>query len=262
MGRLDVLICTYGSHGLERVASMGLREVDGVEYVVSCQSEEMPLPEALRRPYINVAFTPSRGLSHNRNNALLHARAEYALLCDDDVVLYPESLISLIDAFDRNPDIDIAAFKVDFSAGKIYPPDEHDIWQPFKGYDICSVEIAFRMRSVKEAGLRFNPLWGIGAPRLGCGEESVFLLMAKKAGLRGRFFPLVIGAHPSESSGDRSSPGVLRANGAYICLEYPVTAIPRLVLKAWRMPKGFLRNLFYLAWGGVHALVHRRKLLS
>lgn len=262
MRRLDVLICTYGREGLDKVATMNLKEMEEVRYVVSCQSEVMRLPEALRRPYIKVVFTPSRGLSDNRNNALLHADAEYALLCDDDVILYADRYKAVIHAFDENPQVDIATFRIDFPGGKLYPGGEHDIWYPYKGYNICSVEIAFRVRSVRNKNLCFNSMWGIGAPRLTCGEESVFLLMAKKAGLKGRFFPVTIGAHPSDSSGDRSEPGVLRAHGAYICLVYHFTALPRLVLKAWRMPSGFFCNLRYLVSGGIYALLNRRKLLS
>lgn len=262
MSRLDVLICTYGREGLDRVASMNLREVSDVNYVVSCQSEPQTLPEALRRSYVKVVFTQSKGLSLNRNNAIMHSESEYALLCDDDVDIHSDNLKKIIDVFDRNPDVDIATFMVDFPGGKVYTPKKHDIWKPYKGYNICSVEIAFRVRSVKEKNLWFNPLWGIGAPKLGCGEELVFLQMARKAGLKGIFFPIVIGAHPSESTGERSDPAVLRAHGAYICLEYPATAIPRIFLKAYRMPSGFMRNIFYLIGGGVYGLKYRHKLMS
>lgn len=262
MSCLDVLICTHGREGLERIVAMNLIEMDYVRYVVSCQSEVVSLPVSLVRDDIKVVFTSTKGLSNNRNNALTHANADYALLCDDDLTLYPDRLIDIISTFDRNPDIDIATFMVNFPEGKVYPSDEHDIWQPYKDYDICSVEIALRMKSVKENNLSFNPLWGIGAPRLGCGEESVFLLMAKKAGLNGRFFPLCIGAHPSGSTGDRPEPAVLCAQGAYICLEYPITALPRLLLKAFRMPSGFLHNLWYLTCGGFYGVLNRRSLLS
>lgn len=262
MSRLDVLISTHGREGLERVVAMNLKETDCVRYVISCQSDVVSLPVSLVRDDIKVVFTSSKGLSNNRNNALIHAEADYALLCDDDVTLYPEGLIDIISSFDRNPDIDIATFMVNFPDGKVYPLAEHDIWQPYKGYDICSVEIALRMKSVREYHLSFNPLWGIGAPRLGCCEESVFLLMAKKAGLNGRFFPFCIGAHPSGSTGDRPEPAVLRAQGAYICLEYPVTALPRLLLKAFRMPSRFLHNLWHLTCGGFYGVLNRRSLLS
>lgn len=262
MNRLDVLICTYGQDGLERVGRMNLAPVDGVGYLVSCQSPHLPLPESLRRDDIRVVFSSTKGLSLNRNNALANADADYVLLCDDDVDVYPESYPHVIEAFDRNPDIEIAAFMVDFPGGKVYPPVEHELWRPYKNYLICSIEIAFRMRIVRNNGLKFNSLWGIGAPFLGAGEESVFLLRAKNAGLKGRFFPVRVGAHPSESTGFRVVPPVLRANGAYICLAYPVTALPRILLKAWRSRPGFFCNLKYLAEGALHALVHRRALLS
>ncbi len=262
MKRLEILICTYGPEGLERVGHMNLAPVEGVGYLVSCQHHEMPVPESLRRQDIRVVFSSTKGLSRNRNNALLNADAEYVMLCDDDVVIYPESYPRVIEAFDNNPDVDIAAFMVDFPGGKVYPPYEHDIWHPFRNHIVCSVEIAFRTDKVRLNGLQFNPLWGIGAPLLGAGEESVFLLKAKGLGMKGRFFPIFVGAHPSESTGDRAVPPVLRANGAYIFFAYPVTALPRIVLKAWRTRPGFFRNLKYLVSGALYALVHRRELLS
>ncbi len=262
MTRLEVLICTYGPEGLSRVSAMNLVPADGVGYLISCQSMEMPVPEALRRPDIRVVFSPTRGLSNNRNNALDHATADYALLCDDDIITRAEAYPEIIKAFDENSDMDIATFMIDFPEKKVYPPCGQDLWKPFKGYEACSVEIAFRVKSVKEKNLRFNPMWGIGAPRLGSGEEAIFLLMAKMAGLQGQFIPIVIGAHPYESTGERSEPAVLRAHGAYIRLVHPVTALPRLLLKARRMPSGFFRNLRHLAEGALYASRHKSELLS
>ncbi len=262
MKRLEVLICTHGGDGLERVATMNLAQVDGVGYLVSCQSTERPLPDSLRRQDIRVVFSPTRGLSLNRNNALANADADYVLLCDDDIDVYPESYPRIIEAFDRNTDLDIATFMVDFSGGRVYPPGECDLWSPFKNYNVCSVEIAFRLKSLKDKNLWFNSLWGIGAPMLGAGEESVFLLKAKDAGLKGRFFPVRIGSHPSESTGSLVVPSVLRAGGAYIFLAYPATALLRIMLKAWRSRQGFVRNLRYLLEGALYALFHRRELLS
>lgn len=262
MTRLEVLICTYGADGLERVARMNLAPTEGVGYLISCQSGEMPVPEVLLRPDIRIVFTPTKGLSNNRNNAIMHAKADYALLCDDDMVMYPERYKEIIRVFDDDPSVDVAALMVDFPENKIYPPTEHDLWVAYKGYDVCSVEIAFRLKSVRDKNLRFNPLWGIGAPRLGCGEEGIFLLAAKRAQLAGKFFPIVIGAHPQESTGERSAPAVLRAHGAYISLAYPFSALPRILLKAKRMPSGFMVNLRHLSAGALYALLHRRSLLS
>lgn len=262
MNRLEVLICTHGAGCLDRIVRMNLPQVRGVGYLVSCQCEPTVIPESLRRGDIRVVFTPSKGLSANRNNAIAHARADYALLCDDDVSVNPDGYRRVIEIFDSNPDVDVAAFMVDFSMTKVYPPAEHDLWQPYKGYDVCSVEIGFRLKSVRDKNMGFNPLWGIGAPKLGCGEEAMFLWAAKRSGLRGRFFPVVIGSHPFESTGGRSEPAVLRAHGAYIFLAYPLTVVPRLILKARRMPAGFFRNLHHLLCGARYALFHRRELLS
>lgn len=261
--KLQVAICTFRHDGLNRVASLYLPKVNEVSYLVSCQSEPTELPESLCRKDIEVVFSPTKGLSHNRNNALAHATAPYVLIADDDLVFYPDGLADIIDKFDNNPEIDIAAFRADMGDNKFYPLYEADIWYPPKGYWISSVEIALRMESVRRASLNFNPNWGIGSDYLHCGEENIFLLMARKSGLKGRFFPTTIVSHPEVSTGVRlqQRPGVLRAQGAYLVYAYPYTYIVRLLLKAKRTSGSFFANCRNLFIGALYAIRHRRKLL-
>ena len=71
---LDVLICTYGLDGIERVAQMKLPQADGVAYVVSWQLTDdefdADVPQALERQDLKVYKMNGRGLSRNRNNSL------------------------------------------------------------------------------------------------------------------------------------------------------------------------------------------------
>lgn len=262
--KLQVLICTLGEQGLRRVACQQLPQVSGVSYLVSCQSVVLQLPPALHRPDTEVFFTPTKGLSVNRNHALSLARAPYVLIADDDLNFTPEGLEAVIRALDENPDIDIAAFRLSSPTPRTYPPAGHDLFKPYPCYWPCSAELALRLSSFRAKDLRFNPLMGIGSPRLHSGEESLMLLVAKRRGMKGRFFPVTICEHPTASTGHalQNPPGVLQAEGAIILLTYPLTFIPRLALKAHRTPGSTLRAALHLLRGAAFALIHRRQLLS
>lgn len=261
--KLQVMICTHKREGLLRTAKMDLPKVKGVRYLISCQSSPCRLPEELKREDIEVHFTLSTGLSANRNNALSLVSSPYALIADDDVVFYPEGLAQIIKTFDSNPEIDIAAFMIDLPQKKTYPDQSHDLDKSFKNYNVASVEIAMRVSSVRRAGLWFNERLGAGTEWMMCGEEDLFLMNAKRAGLHGKFFPIKILNHPQPTTGTKwmREPGVLRAQGLIISLKYGMSRYPRLALKAKRSGGNILKNLYYLMQGWWEAQMHPRDYL-
>ncbi len=193
--KLQVMICTCGSDGLQRVARMILPHVPGVEYIVSCQSAPMQLDAALARDDVKIYFTPTKGLSNNRNHALSLVTAPYALVSDDDLEYYADGLRTVIETFDNHPDVDIATFRFDGDDGKVYPPQEHDLSEPYRLYTVASIEIAVRMSAVRSERLTFPPMMGLGNTYIICGEEDIFMLQALRHGLACRFFPVTICRH-------------------------------------------------------------------
>lgn len=261
--RLQVLIVTHGPQGLERVARMDLPEVDGVGYIVSCQSDSRPLPAALCRMDVTVSFTPTRGVGRNRNHALDLACAPYVLLADDDIILHRDGLRRLIELFDANPSLDVATLMCRRPDQGSYPPAGHDLRKRWKNYFPVNYEIALRLGSARRAGLRFCDIMGVGSPRFQSGEEDVLLLNAVRKGLCCRFFPILVCDHPSDTTGTRDArrPGVLQADGVNIALAYSLTILPRLMLKAWRVGGNVLKNFYYLSLGAAYALRHRGEFL-
>lgn len=243
--RLQVLISTHRS--LDKAAAMTLPEVDGVNYLISCQSEPLPIPPALQRPDVEVHFNGTKGLSNNRNAALDLATAPFVLIGDDDLAYHADGLRQAMQAFEANPGVDLFFFRFDGSGGKKYPSVEADLSKDGYGYNPASVEIGLRMPTP----LRFNPDFGIGSPRFACGEEAILLVDARRKGLNIRFFPITICTHPDLSTGQRSAtdPSVLRAEGAVIRRRFPVTSLLRLVLKALRTPGNHLSHLRHLLSG-------------
>ena len=223
--KLQVLICTYGENGIQRIAKCSHPKVEGVEYLVSWQaSKSYPIPVELHREDFKIFKTDSIGLSKNRNNALAKATADILLISDDDVDYYTEGFLAIITAFKENPDIDIATFRYDsLSPEKTYPSERINIKNPTKGYYISSIEIAFRRDSVQNK-IWFNENFGIGA-KFPSGEEDIFLRDCMDHQLNGMFFPVSIARHDGTTTSERNLmlPTRPQTKGAVFLLLHPYT---------------------------------------
>lgn len=223
MPTLTVMICTMGADGLQRAAQVVMPPERGIDYVVSVQDTEAghtpALPEALRRSDVTVSFLPGRGLSRNRNHALELARGELLLVADDDECLLPDALREARRLMGEHANVDIALFRFSGPDGtwpKAYPNVPSDYAGAVRrGYYASSWEMMLRRR-VKDIGVRFNELFGLGAPLLCAGEEDVLLTDAKRLGLRIRLFPLKVGTTDLHTTGTRflQEPAMQRTKGA------------------------------------------------
>lgn len=263
---LDVLICTIND-GIYGIKDVVIPKIDGIRYVVSWQQCDFSaeIPTELQRDDITISIIHERGLSRNRNNAIDHSTGDICMIADDDVRYKPEYFQTVINAFEAYPDIDIATFKyASKSHEKQYPDYSFDFKESPKGYLISSIEIAFRRSSV--AGkLKFNEHFGLGAPVLQSGEEGVFILDAKKMGLKGRYFPEVIAIHDDYSTATTraGNPGVLMAEGAYIHLKFTDGTAPlRYILKAWRVSRNSQVSFFFALKYLLKGVTYIKKLQS
>lgn len=202
--QLQVLICTYGNDGINRVVAGNHPKVEGVEYIVSWQiNGPNEIPKALLRDDFRVFTSPTKGLSINRNIALSKAEAPILLISDDDVEYTPERLLSIIEKFEEYNDQDIITFRYESSNNvKKYPSSKCYLSNPTKGYYVTSFEIAFRKDAVK-GKIWFNENFGIGA-KFPSGEEDVFIKDCLDAGLKGIFIPMTIVTHESSTTSQRN----------------------------------------------------------
>jgi len=165
----------------------------------------------------NVFSFKEKGLSRSRNRALELCHCDIALLGDDDVT-YIDNIEEVIKkAFKENPDADIITFQATTPTGKLFKnnyknyPFVHNARSIMR---VSSIEIAFRVASVKRVGLKFDEDFGLGS-RFPTGEEVIFLHDAIKRGLKAIYVPTPIVSHPKESSGaELSNPKLLKAKGA------------------------------------------------
>lgn len=242
---LEVLICTYGNDGIDRVANMNLPQVDNVKYLISWQTEgfDFLTPNELHRKDIKIVTSRQKGLSNNRNHAIEKASGDICLIADDDLIYTHDQLKAIIHTFENNPNIDFALFKYSGGDLKSYPSYEFDLKKEPKGYYITSFEIAFRRTSV-DSSLRFDSRLGVGTS-MPAGEEAIFIYQALKKGLNCRFFPITITHHAELTTGSRTpTPGVLQANGVVVAVKYGLLGLLRLPIIAWRHHKQGEENFF------------------
>ena len=242
---LEVLICTYGNEGLNRVAKMNLPTVEGVQYLVSWQTDEfnLILPDELHREDLVIYTTRTKGLSVNRNHALKKASCDICLIADDDLIYTVEQLQAIIETFEKNPSVDIALFRYSGGNNKRYPNQEFDIQKKPKGYYISSIEIAFRRNSLPPTS-QFDTNFGVGTA-MPAGEEFIFIHQAMKLGLKCHFFPITITHHEGLSTGSRQyTDGILQANGACLAIGYGLLGVLRIPIMAWRISRQGKAKIF------------------
>ena len=255
---LDIAVVTHGPEGILRVEKMLLNPIDNVRYVVSWQNHNnAPIPDKIvERKDVEVHRLGIPGISNNRNNALEHSKGDIVLFSDDDLIYNKDSLLKIIEIFEKDNSLDVGLFKVDFFNKKNYPAEELKLSLPLpKNYYVSSVEIALRRDRIND--LRFYPELGLGAEKMLCGEEELFLYSCLKRGMKCRFFPVEICSHPDPTTGDMISPGVLMAMGFVSTILYPVSSFLRRPLKALRLSKtkkvGLFKALISLSKGAIKA---------
>jgi glycosyltransferase involved in cell wall biosynthesis len=199
-----ILICTI-DEGIEKVEAVLLREQPGVQYLVSQQYTDkkfLPIPISLQlRPDVSISQIEGKGLSKNRNNALKLADGDLALIADDDVRYLPGAIDLVRETFEKDPSLDIACFKIRTGEGeaeyKKYPKKPTRIRSLFH-HHFSSVEVAFRLSSVRARGIKFDERFGLGSERIVWAEENVFIEDCLKAGLNVQFFPSYLVSHPKK----------------------------------------------------------------
>ena len=135
-----------------------------------------------------------RGLSRNRNFALLLAEADIGLLADDDVIYEDGYAERICDAFRRFPEADVILFEVRGANGTI-PRVMRIRW--YNALRWGSVRMAFRIHRVQQCGIAFHLGFGAGTPR-GYGEDTLFLNACLRRGLTVLAVPVTVAALSNE----------------------------------------------------------------
>ncbi len=129
--------------------------------------------------------TATRGVGLNRNLALTYASADICLFADDDVRYADDMEERVLAEFAAYPDADVIIFHLESDdpghAQRKYPKTRKH--KRFERMPWGGIRIAVRLSSVRKANLWFTTLFG-GGCLFPSGEDSMWLLAAKRAGLR------------------------------------------------------------------------------
>lgn len=143
--------------------------------------------------HARILMSDKKGLSNSRNLLLEHMRGDIAIVTDDDLEYFPGYLNAIENAYVDFPDADIIVFR--FTEDKERETRER-YHKPFRMNmftisKAASVEITFRMESIRKTGIRFDSLLGVGSV-FPTGEENAFLADALRAGLKIYHVPVTI----------------------------------------------------------------------
>lgn len=195
------------------------------------------------------------GLSRSRNRALYNSDADIIIISDNDV-RYVDNVYDVVrNSFLEHPDLDIITFMFKTPEGHFSKKYKNHFFLHnfFTIGKVYSIEIAIKLKKIKEMGVSFNEEFGLGS-KYETGEEYIFLHDALKRGLKIGFVPQIIAMHPEESSGSnfknhdliiakgalfRKTFGVL---GIFICLIF--------ALKKYKLTELTLINFLKLMISG------------
>lgn len=133
-----------------------------------------------------------RGLSKSRNTAIKNATADICLIADDDLIYVDNVKNLILEEFEKHPEADIIAFQVD-GINEIFKrySTHFKKLNIFSIMRVSSVEIAFKLSSIREKNIKFNEKFGSGAKYVS-GEENLFLKDALDAKLNVFYAPIKI----------------------------------------------------------------------
>lgn len=246
---LNILISTIDER-IWQVEKVLLKPRDDVKYIVSHQYTRetyKKVPPKLKRSDVTVSQLKGKGVAKSRNNNIKLATGDIAFFGDDDVTFRSHYIETLKETFLSNPDADVILFKVKTGPGepeyKNYP--ERKVEMKKKLFSVSTVEIAFRVKNIKESGIFFDERFGAGMELLINSEETIFIEDCIKKGLKVMFIPEYIAEHPYQST-VKSIPRFDKkknwVTGAYDCRTNGRIALLKAFLGTIKMVPELIKN--------------------
>jgi len=152
---------------------------------------------------VKVIELKNRGVAKSRNAAIVNTNTDYLIFGDDDIKFSESGIASAINLLIANPHISILLMQAVDETGKLrksYPSKAHEL-KLTNSAKAATYEMMIRVSDIKAAGIKFDENFGAGATNY-LGDEYIFIADALRAGLKGRFEPIVIATHPTDSSGN------------------------------------------------------------
>lgn len=162
------------------------------------------LAQLMMREDVEIQELESLGVAKSRNRNIWLAKGEYLIFADDDIHLDVDGLTQAIDYLDNNPEYSLLlgmATDTDGNLRKQYPKTIQKL-NRFNSARAATYEMVIRVDAIRQLGVWFDEDFGAGAKNY-LGDEYIFIVDLLAAGGRAVFVPIVLAAHPVESSGSR-----------------------------------------------------------
>lgn len=170
-------------------------------------------------PGVRVINVFDRGLSKSRNMAVANAAKKIGLIADDDLVFIEGFDDKIANGFNLFPQAGAIKFNAVSFEGVLfrkYPKVPTAVLSKLQRLNSTSWEIALNIELVRQSGLKFNTVFGLGA-NFPLGEEPVFLNELYHAGYPVCHVPQVIVSHKTIKDSDNISLAEnYRIRGAYL----------------------------------------------
>lgn len=184
--KLEVILSTMNKKNVRFLDEMNIKN----NCIVINQTNEEIQNIYLEEENIYMYNYNEKGLSRSRNRAINKSKADICLIADDDLI-YVDNYSELIKSRFRKDD-DILVFVIEGINKKFkeYYSEEKKL-NYITSLKVSSVQIAFKLKSIIDNGIRFNESLGAGA-KYSMGEENEFLYKCLNKKLKIRFIPIKI----------------------------------------------------------------------
>lgn len=185
---LEILISTMNQSNYELLKRMNIKNKATI--INQITDNKINPPQSIQNDNLNFINVYDKGLSRSRNLALSMATGDIVVIGDDDLYYYDDFANTIITSYENNKEADIIIFCFDNTGktNKNFSKSAKKI-----GYlgsmRVNSVQITFKLKSIREKGIQFNELFGTGSSNYQAGEENIFLFECLKKGLKIYFEP-------------------------------------------------------------------------
>ncbi len=183
--RVEVLVATMYADGADLLLE-NMNLYSGV-VIINQDPTSIHTGEFIIRDGVRMTTTNEIGLSRSRNMAISASIADYCVIADDDLTYEGDYIEKVKRAFNRYPEADIIAFRVDRHSGDPIVQKEGSIGI-FRSMRVRSVQLVFRREPILKSGIAFDERFGAGTD-MRMGEENIFLFDCIKAGLKLYAYP-------------------------------------------------------------------------
>lgn len=162
------------------------------------------LAQLMLREDVEIEELDSVGVAKSRNRNIWLAKGEYLIFADDDIHFDVDGLEKAVEYLDQNPQYSLLlgmATDTDGNLRKQYPKATQKL-NRFNSARAATYEMIIRVDAIRQLGVWFDEDFGAGAKNY-LGDEYIFIVDLLQAGGRAVFAPIVLAAHPVESSGSR-----------------------------------------------------------